>query len=168
MTGFWAFFYTFAEAPVLEECFFRGLIFGYLRKYGKIFAIIITSFFFGLMHLNIVQFPTAVLIGLIFAWTRDTYGLPFSIFIHASNNILATVMNNYIEEHISVQVIYFVMIYGGMLAILVSLIFNFKQIIAAFKNESNLLGICRQWFTTIPVILMTAFFLIITVLSILI
>lgn len=51
--------------PLLEELLYRGTICGQLDLwYGKVPAVLISSFLFGMMHFNIVQFLYAFLMGL--------------------------------------------------------------------------------------------------------
>ena len=54
------------QAGIFEELLFRKAIIDYSKKNGKIFAVIISSIFFGLIHLNLSQFIFALLIGIVF------------------------------------------------------------------------------------------------------
>lgn len=52
--------------PVLEELVYRGIVLGQLRLwYAEGTAVVISSFLFGLMHFNIVQFAYGFLVGCI-------------------------------------------------------------------------------------------------------
>lgn len=54
--------------PILEELVFRGIIFGRLSRMMKpVWAVIISAFMFAIIHLNIVQFPYAFVLGLALA-----------------------------------------------------------------------------------------------------
>lgn len=79
-------------APILEELIFRGLILkGMLNtKVNPWIAILLTSFLFGLAHLNPWQFMGAGFIGLIlgFVYWR-TKSLWLCIFLHFANNFIA-------------------------------------------------------------------------------
>jgi membrane protease YdiL (CAAX protease family) len=56
-------------APVTEEMLFRGLILrGFLNRYTKVKAIIVSSLLFGIIHLNPWQFISAFMMGLLLAW----------------------------------------------------------------------------------------------------
>jgi membrane protease YdiL (CAAX protease family) len=55
-------------APLLEEFIFRGLILQSLRKFGDVFAIVISAMLFGLMHGNLLQAPFAFIAALAFGY----------------------------------------------------------------------------------------------------
>lgn len=158
--------YALIGAPIIEECFFRGLLFNKLRKSGTIFAITITAFLFGLMHSNIFQFFVGFVMGIFFAWIRATYGLRYSILVHASNNLLATVLNSLTGDETYLNILWIVMFYGGVLAVIVSLICNFKKIVSAFRSEPYLLRMYGLWFTTVSVDIVTIIYVLLTVSSI--
>ena len=40
-------------APIMEELLFRGLILQTLKRYGNVFAILVTSLLFALLHGNL-------------------------------------------------------------------------------------------------------------------
>ncbi|WP_198434443.1 CPBP family intramembrane glutamic endopeptidase [Aerococcus sanguinicola] len=82
------FFYASFVGPILEEMAFRGTIMPYLVKHGRLFAITISAFFFGLMHLNIIQSPFAFLIGLVLGYVSLTYGLFWAVVLHIVNNFV--------------------------------------------------------------------------------
>jgi len=82
-----------------EELFFRGLILdGLKNNYSKKTAIFISSFLFGLIHLNPWQFCGAFIIGLISAWICiETNSILLSIYMHFFNNTLYTITVRYRE-----------------------------------------------------------------------
>lgn len=49
--GLLAIFFLFSIG-LAEEIFSRGFHYGYLQKYGRYLAVVVSSFIFGLMHLN--------------------------------------------------------------------------------------------------------------------
>ena len=57
-------------APVVEELLFRGAIQGHLlRKWKKpLWAIVVSSLIFGIVHGNWVQAPFAFVVGLALGW----------------------------------------------------------------------------------------------------
>ncbi|WP_036609478.1 CPBP family intramembrane glutamic endopeptidase [Oribacterium sp. P6A1] len=165
ITGTWDIIYALICAPVIEECFFRGILFNRLRKYGTIFAITITAFLFGLMHGNIFQLIVGFVMGILFAYVRAAYGLRFSILIHASNNLLALLMNDFTFLPLWKEVLLNFLFYGGVIAIIVTIVTNYKKLSAAIKKESSLPRMYMLWFTTIPVILVTLFYVLLTILS---
>ena len=95
-------------APILEELLFRGAIQGVLfRTLDKPWiAILISSFIFGVVHMNPAQVPFAFLLGVMFGWLYHRTGslLP-GIIGHVLNNSVAAVNmilygNATIEEQI--------------------------------------------------------------------
>ena len=76
--------------PILEELFFRGFVFGCLRRYGDVFAALISSLAFALLHLNFVQGVPVFFFGLLFCWAyRRTGSLWIPIALHITNNMIA-------------------------------------------------------------------------------
>lgn len=75
-------------APVLEEMLFRGIILrSFLRQYRPDYAIAGSAILFGLAHLNIYQFPVAVIAGIVCGWLYErTRSLWPCIFFHAAYN----------------------------------------------------------------------------------
>lgn len=70
-----------------EEILFRGAILSTLRKYGDGFAVMVSAFFFGLFHGNFVQFPFAMIVGMVIGWAVVyTNSLLPAILIHFCNN----------------------------------------------------------------------------------
>ena len=78
-------------APLTEEILFRGIILkGFLAHYTQNRAIVWSAILFGLMHLNPWQFPSAFIVGLVFAyWVIQTGSLWPGILGHALNNFLS-------------------------------------------------------------------------------
>lgn len=76
--------------PVIEELFFRGAIFGILRKgYSFYLAAGVSSFLFGISHGLLYLLPMFIF-GYLLCWLAEKYGsLDASIFIHILNNVLS-------------------------------------------------------------------------------
>lgn len=56
-------------APIMEETFFRGFLFGGLRgRWGVFWAALGTGFLFALAHLDPLVFIPFTLVGMLFAW----------------------------------------------------------------------------------------------------
>lgn len=107
-------FYTILIAPLMEELVFRGVFYHRFRSYGKYFAAFCTAFFFALMHSNFLQFAPAFSMGMILFFIRDRHGLPYSILLHFSNNLLAIVVNNLSQNSTLIQGIYGGFLLAGM------------------------------------------------------
>jgi membrane protease YdiL (CAAX protease family) len=78
-------------APLSEEIFFRGLIFGsYLRRKGPLVAYAVSATVFALLHLNLPAIPPILVLGLGLAWLyRSTGSLTPCVIAHGCNNGLA-------------------------------------------------------------------------------
>ena len=75
--------------PFTEEYVFRGVIFGYLKRYGIIFAVVASAAVFGAAHSTPVQSVYAFSFGIVAAVaTVVTGNLRTSILFHAMNNFL--------------------------------------------------------------------------------
>ena len=74
-------------APVAEEIVFRGLIFGYLRRWGVPAAVLISTALFAALHLPAVPI-TQIVGGLVFAVAYHTgRSLMVPIVIHVLGNL---------------------------------------------------------------------------------
>jgi membrane protease YdiL (CAAX protease family) len=69
-------------APIAEELFFRGLLYGAIRKRGDFlrsdrktiwFSIIVSSAIFSAIHFQLLLFPALFVVGIIFAWIYEKY-----------------------------------------------------------------------------------------------
>lgn len=74
--------------PFCEEFTFRGIMFGGLRKSGYVFAAaVVSSLYFGLMHLNLNQMCYALVMGVIFSMLVEATGSIWgSVLCHAVIN----------------------------------------------------------------------------------
>lgn len=82
-------------APILEEILFRGIILRGLFQQGvsPILAIALSSFLFGIAHMNPWQFLGAGLLGAVFGFVYyRTKSLWICIFLHALNNTVSFIM----------------------------------------------------------------------------
>lgn len=75
--------------PIAEEILFRGVIQTYLvRKWGAIIGIVVTSFWFALMHVDIALFIPLFVIGLGLGFVRHQYqSIWGAILLHSLNNL---------------------------------------------------------------------------------
>ena len=80
------FLYMAIFAPIFEEILFRGLILRNLLPYGKKFAILASSFLFGMFHGNLLQSPYAFLVGLVLGYTAVEYSISWAIVLHMFNS----------------------------------------------------------------------------------
>ena len=95
-----AFLSVVIVGPVVEEILFRGLIYGALEKRLRVFgAILVSSFLFALVHLQVVYFIPIFCLGLVLGWARwkaNSLGLP--ILIHVLNNGVALLLLRFFEK----------------------------------------------------------------------
>ncbi|TKG93689.1 CPBP family intramembrane metalloprotease [Puteibacter caeruleilacunae] len=89
--GLPTFFTIVIAAPILEELIFRGIILdGLFRNTSPTKAILLSSFLFGLVHLNPWQFVTAMVLGIFMGWIYyHTKSLFATILIHFTANASA-------------------------------------------------------------------------------
>ncbi|MGG5461159.1 CPBP family intramembrane glutamic endopeptidase [Clostridium sp. B9] len=78
-------------APILEEVFFRGIIFNELAKYRQgAFPIILSGLVFGLAHMQSIQSVYTFIMGIILGFVYSkTHSLKIVIFMHMLNNLLS-------------------------------------------------------------------------------
>ncbi|MGA8181616.1 MAG: type II CAAX endopeptidase family protein [Desulfobacterales bacterium] len=76
-------------APIAEEVYFRGLVYGYLRRWGPSAAIIGSTLLFVAAHTGLQTIPiTQIIGGLLFAIAYETEkNLMVPIVIHMSGNL---------------------------------------------------------------------------------
>lgn len=83
--------------PILEELLIRGIITGQLCLwYGKVYAVIISSFCFGILHNNIVQFIYALVVGIMLGIMYvNTKRLSLCILAHGLINFLVIMITSF-------------------------------------------------------------------------
>ncbi len=76
-------------APIAEEVFFRGIVYGFLRRWGVLLALIGTTVIFVLAHAIISRIPlTQIVGGIVFAVAYEVEGnLMVPITIHVLGNM---------------------------------------------------------------------------------
>lgn len=87
-------------APILEELFFRGMIYQRLRGYCNVIpAILISSLFFGAFHGNLVQFVYAFLIGCMLAFVYERFKTIWApVVFHVGANLLSVLITELLAE----------------------------------------------------------------------
>lgn len=85
-------------APITEELVFRGFILRTMQPFGPVPAVVLSAYLFGLYHLNIMQSPFAMLLGVVLGYVALKYGIKWSIALHAFNNlVLGDVLGRLLE-----------------------------------------------------------------------
>ena len=94
--------YSIIIAPIIEELIYRGFIQDRLKKYGDVFAIVVSSLLFGIIHGNIPQFITSFLLGLVLGYVYlVTNSVKTTIFLHMFNNAYVTLYNELLFKNIT-------------------------------------------------------------------
>ena len=89
--------------PVIEEVFFRGFLYGALKKsLGVALAVIISGFLFSFLHINLLGFIPIMALGVFLAYMRERTGsLIPSITVHIVHNSAITMMMFFIRDIMS-------------------------------------------------------------------
>lgn len=82
------------SAPIGEELFFRGFVQTRLsQRWTRWAAIVTTALAFGLIHMDLIQSPFAVLAGLYLGWLTEIAGsVRPAVVAHVANNTLSVLM----------------------------------------------------------------------------
>lgn len=78
--------------PIIEELMFRGITYNELKsKYSNMKSILITTIFFAIIHINIIQILYALIIGFILIFVYEKYNnIKAPIILHMASNITTT------------------------------------------------------------------------------
>lgn len=80
--------------PLVEEFALRGVIMQPLRRHGDLFAILMSSIVFSLMHGNLVQAPFALVAGLAIGYYVVATGSIWTgVLIHFVNNLFSSILS---------------------------------------------------------------------------
>lgn len=96
-TTFSMFLYAAILGPIAEEIVFRGIVLRNLEKYGKVFAIIVSSALFGFLHSNLIQGVFAAVIGLILGYVTVEYSFKWAVILHIINNFIFAELLGYLK-----------------------------------------------------------------------
>ncbi len=87
-----------AVVPALiEELIYRGVVYkGFRQFFAPLWANLFSALVFGVMHMNVVQFVYALILGILFAWVYERYkNLWAPILMHMSANIFSILMTEW-------------------------------------------------------------------------
>ena len=81
-------------APIAEEIFFRGFVYGGLRgRIGTLGAMLVSTVFFTALHFTLDQFIPIFALGLILAWLYERTGSLYpGMLLHSSNNAISLIL----------------------------------------------------------------------------
>lgn len=87
---------TGIAAPILEEIIFRDWIYNSWSKINILVAMIISSFMFGVAHLNLIQSTYAFILGMLFVYINSKFNsiLP-GIIMHLTVNSSSVILETY-------------------------------------------------------------------------
>ncbi|MCR8997069.1 CPBP family intramembrane glutamic endopeptidase [Brevibacillus laterosporus] len=90
-----SFFMTGLFVPIAEEMMFRGVLQTYLvKKWGAFWGILIASFWFAIIHIDIALFLPLFIIGLSLGIVRHRFhSLWASIILHSINNVVSVILS---------------------------------------------------------------------------
>ncbi len=143
-------------APIFEELIFRGMIYNEMARHNKMFAVVMTSLLFGLLHLNLSQSVPAFFISLVLCYMYEkTQSLSVTILGHAANNFLVSFVGYFNGAIVIVVLLILYGIYGAVK--------NGKEFLSFVQSESMDKELCKTFIKT-PAI---AFYLAFTILWIL-
>ena len=160
--GFLIAVFATAFIPALTEEFcFRGVIFGFLKKYGDMFALIASSILFGVMHGNFEQMPFAILVGFVLGFIRiKTGSLWGCVALHFYNNFTSVVFDYaFIGVSDRVQNAFYVIFYSFTLLLGAVSVFLFSKSEKDLfiQNPSDTVSTTKQkllWFFTSPLVIL--------------
>ena len=87
-------------APILEEFFFRGMIYKRLRDMINVkAAVVISALFFGAFHGNLVQFVYAFIIGLMLAYVYEKFKTIWApVIFHIGANLISVLITEFMPQ----------------------------------------------------------------------
>lgn len=160
------FLYACIFAPIGEEVLFRGLILRSFQPFGKKFAIVASSFLFGIFHANIVQSPYAFAVGLVLGYTASEYSLIWAIVLHMFNNlVLGDVLPRLLEllpDPVG-GILFAAVIWSCAIAAVVILIVNHSGL-RQYREEGRIHPWPVQCFLTSPGVLALSCFMLLNML----
>ncbi|MFI3324163.1 MAG: type II CAAX endopeptidase family protein [Rikenellaceae bacterium] len=133
-------------APIFEEYICRGLIYGAVRaKWSIVVGLVVSSLFFGLMHLHPSMIVNAFFMGLILGYIYiRTRSLFAPILLHAFNNGLAYIFlllgwgNDVLLGDMIPNRTFYYIIYGlSIIALLVSVVLSWRLFSQLVESQSG-------------------------------
>ena len=162
--GFIVTFLCIAITPALvEELAMRGIVLGSLKRYGKGFAVGVSSILFGMMHGNLSQIPFAFILGIaIGIAVIKTDSIWTGVLIHFINNAVSVILDAIITKTESTQVLAFINSLYFALCILaffvgVYLLKGKTKEIFEFDEENSTISLNQKlkWFFSSPAIIVS-------------
>ncbi|QNL41727.1 CPBP family intramembrane metalloprotease [Streptococcus sp. NSJ-72] len=146
------FLYASFFGPVSEELIFRGAGLRTFEKYGKIFAILMSSLLFGLFHGNLPQFVFATFVGMIFSYVTLEYSIFWAMIFHIFNNLVIgeglTYLYSFLPDDVGGALHLFILLIGASIAV-IFLLKNKTDIKRYVRRNRAYPGTYRQAFRSV-------------------
>ena len=128
--------YSVLLAPVFEEIVFRDYLLTLLKRYGKIAAILLSSFAFGLFHGTAEQSLPSAFIGIILALLALRFdSIVPSIILHVTTNAISMFVDINFEHEVLMPYLLII----AAITLLAFLIKNFRHLKKAPQGVRNAL-----------------------------
>ena len=152
------FLYSVMIAPLVEEAVFRGAVLRWLEPWGRGFALAVSALLFGLMHGNLVQLPTAVACGLVFGYIAQRFSLKAAVAAHAANNLLVEFIGLVPDEWELVWEVYTAVMLMSAAYVIFWALTHCRQLARELRGEG--FPAAKWFFTSIPVLLLLALYIV--------
>ena len=153
---------TIAVIPALfEEFAFRKVIYGCMRKHGKVIAAVFSSLLFGLMHQNLTQGVFAFGMGLLMCYVYEKTGrIVYTMLLHFLNNAISVLLPFIPEYKEFGGTIEAALGVAALITVTVILLKrdNRTRIAELFRSVRSALKVkSRECFLTVPMVIYTLF-----------
>jgi len=117
---------------VCEELIFRGIIFKGLKKYGKVFSIVVSALMFAIFHMSVRQFIYPLIMGSLLAVIMYyENNIIYCIIVHLLNNFTTLTLS-----YLGINLIWINPLYIAM-AIIFIVLFISLLLYFVFKHKNN-------------------------------
>lgn len=133
--------------PFAEELIYRGYTMQGLdrtataitggRMSNKGYAMLISSFIFGVMHANPTQSVFAFVVGFVFAYAAMEYGIQWSILLHILNNFLFGDVMTFVLNRLPESV-------GGLIELAVFVAFFIAGVVILIVKHKAMIAYIRE------------------------
>lgn len=121
----WLFVSLSIAAPLVEELFFRGIIFRILEPYGTLMAVVVSAFGFALLHFHPSVFIMIFIVGIVLGFVRVYSGSVFScILFHAMFNFQS------LQQIVFAKELEALVLYQGLYALVMICLFPVLSLIS--------------------------------------
>lgn len=157
--------YSCIVGPIIEECIYRGAVLRSLEKYGRGFSILASAILFGLMHGNFYQIFMATIVGIILGYLATEYSIKLTIILHILNNTGVQIFSD-ISLHMSENsqnIFSIIILIISTIMLTMALIYYKNNIKEWLQNNRIEKGMILRFFTSISIILVITFDLIMVI-----